>query len=122
MTRAMSSTACAAARNASTSAASFTIRNGPVTSVARRNAAPGSASCRARTKRAHVWSPIAAVRAPPAYAATRAIGSSVSSQVSSRNTSGCSTTRGASSRGTRSTASASRATTSIVSRSRGIAS
>ena len=51
---------CAAARSASISAASFTMRSGPVTSVARRNATSGRARCRSSTKRAHVWSPIAA--------------------------------------------------------------
>ena len=51
-----------------------------------------------------------------------ATGSSVSSQGRSENTPGCSTTRGASSRGITSVASASRGTTSIVNRSSGIAS
>ena len=62
-------------------------------------------------------------RAPRRRARRRSpIGSSVSSHGSSVNTPGCSTTRGASSRGTTSVASPSRGTTSIVSRSSGIAS
>ena len=61
-------------------------------------------------------------RARPASPATIAVGSSVSSHGSSVNTPGCSTTRGASSRGMTIVASPSRGTTSIVSRSSGIAS
>ena len=54
-------------------------------------------------------------------AATIAVGSSVSLPRASVNTPGCSTTRGASSRGMTSVASPSRGTTSIVRRSSGIA-
>ena len=60
---AMTSTDAPAAARASTSAASFTIRNGPTTSTARRNAAPGSCGSNSTRKRAHIWSPIATLRA-----------------------------------------------------------
>ena len=120
--RATRSAAAPAARRASTSAASLTIRSGPTTSTARRNSVPvirGSSSTR---KRAHIWSPTAAVAAPAASSATIADGSSVSFHGRSANTPGCSTTRGASRRGMTIVASPSRGTTSIVSRSSGIAS
>jgi len=58
----------------------------------------------------------------PASFATSAMGSSVSSHGTTSNTSGCATTRGASSRGTTRCASPARGSTSIVSRSSGIAS
>ena len=50
--------------------------------------------------RAKVWSPMAAPPAPLARPATMATGSSVSVHARMVNTSGCSTTRGASRRGT----------------------
>ena len=89
--------------------------------LAATNRAAGNAPWRPSTKRAHVWSPTATVAAPPTSPATMAIGSWVSSQARSENTSGRSVTRGASSRGTTSVASPSRGSTSMVSRSRGIA-
>ncbi len=79
---------------------SLRMRSGPITSTAWRNVVAGMAASRSTRKRAHVWSPIAADDAPEASLATIAIGSSVSSHGSSVNTPGCSTTRGASSRGT----------------------
>jgi hypothetical protein len=118
----MRSTAAAARRRASTSAGSFTTRSGPVTSPPRVNAAPGRAAWRSRTNRAQVRSPTATRAAGPARPATMATGSSVSSHGRRENTSGRSTTLGASSRGTTSVASPSRGSTSIVSRSSGIAS
>ena len=71
----------AAARSAAISAASFTMRSGPVTSLAFRNRALGSAAWRSSTNRAHVWSPIAARRRPSPTEPDddRATGSSVSS-------------------------------------------
>ena len=93
-----------------------------MTSDAREKAVAGIARCRSRTKRAQVWSPIAARAGAPAMAATSAIGSSVSSHGTISNTSGCGSTRGASSRGTTSFASPARGSTNIVSRSSGIAS
>ena len=80
------------------------------------------APSRSTRKRAQVWSPMAATFAPLARPATMATGSSVSFHGRIVNTPGCSTTRGASSRGTTSVASPSRGSTSIVSRSRGMAS
>ena len=78
----------------------------------------GSSSTR---KRAHIWSPTATVDAAPHRPATISTGRRISCHGCSVNTSGCSTTRGASSRGTTSVASPSRGTTSIVRRSSGIA-
>ena len=72
--------------------------------------------------RDHMWSPTAATDADPARPATMSTGSSVSSHDLTPNTSGRSTTRGASSRGTTSMASPPRGTTSMVSRSSGMAS
>ena len=92
-----------AARSAAISAASFTARSGPVTSTARRNATSGSARLRSSTKRAHVWSPMAATwrRADAARARPRSRPGRRSRPRAARsNTSGRSTTRGASSRGT----------------------
>ena len=116
------SAAAPARRRASISASSLMARSGAVTSLALPNDAVGSADCRSTRNRAQVRSPIASRTAGPQCAATRAIGSSVSSHGSIVKTSGCSTTRGASRRGTTSVASPSAGTTSIVSRSSGIAS
>ncbi len=118
----MRSTASAAARSASISAASFTARSGPTTAAARENAAPGSAACRSSTNRAHVRSPTATRPAAPTRPATMATGSSVSPHGRRPNTSGRSVTRGASRAGTTSVASPSRGRTSMVSRSSGMAS
>ena len=72
--------------------------------------------------RDHMWSPTAATDADPARPATMFTGSSVSSQGRIPNTSGRSTTRGASIRGTTRLAAPSRGTTSMVRRSSGMAS
>ena len=116
------SAAAPAARRAAISAASLTIRSGPTTSTARRNSVPGICGSSWTRNRAHIWSPTAAVAAPAARPATIAVGSSVSFHGCNVNTPGCSTTRGASSRGITIVASPSRGTTSIVKRSSGIAS
>ena len=86
---------------ASISAASFTARSGPMTSLTPSGTrCAGRARWRSSRNRAQVWSPMAAVARPRrASSATMATGSSVSSQAAMRNTSGRSTTRGASSRG-----------------------
>ena len=118
----MRSTAAPARRSASTSASSFTIRIGAVTSDARRNPSPGHADARSTTKPAQVWSPMAAVVEAPTRSATMAIGSSPSRHVTISNTSGRSTTRGASRCGTTRWTSPSRGTTSMVRRSNGMAS
>ena len=90
----------------------------------------GAAEARARQRvlevddeaRPRVVADGGARRAAPTRSATTSIGSSVSSHARIENASGCSTTRGASSRGTTSTASPSAGSTSMVSRSSGIAS
>ena len=103
------SAAAAARRSASISAASFTARSGPTTSVPRRHASTPAARPGGRARTGPTcgrrWR-----RSPPrpVSPATTAMGSSVSSQVRSVNTSGRSTTRGASSRGTTRVASPSR--------------
>ena len=120
--RATRSAAAPAARSASISAASLTMRSGPTTSTARRNSVPVRCGSSSTRNRAHIWSPTAtALAGPAASSATIADGSSVSSHGRSANTPGCSTTRGASSRGMTIVASPSRGTTSIVRRSSGIA-
>ena len=119
--RATRSAAAPAARSAATSASSLTMRSGPTTSTARPNVAPGISGSSSTRNRAHIWSPTATVPAGPARSATIPEGSSVSSHGRNVNTPGCSTTRGASSRGITIVASPSRGTTSIVRRSSGMA-
>ena len=72
--------------------------------------------------RAQVWSPMEATPGRPHSSATMAMGSSVSSQPRMEKQSGRSMTRATSKRGMTSVASASRGTTSMVSRGSGIAS
>jgi len=121
MASATASTTRAAARRASTSAASFRARRGLVTREAGRNAVWGSAAWRPSTNVAQVRSPMAARPGRPARPATMATGSSVSPQGRRVKASGRSSTRGASRRGTTRVAAPSRGSTSIVSRSRGMA-
>ncbi len=121
MARATASTPAAAARSASTSAASFWARSGPVTVEAATKPASGRASCRPSTNVAHVRSPMAALPGRPARRATMDTGSSVSPHGCTVKASGRSSTRGASRAGTTSVASPWRGRTSMVSRSSGIA-
>ena len=119
----MRSTAAPAARKAAISAGSLRMRSGPRTSTERRQVTPGRRGSRSTRKRDHIWSPTATVRAPWARtsSAVMATGSSVSFHGRSENTSGISTTRGASRRGITRVTSPCRGTTSIVSRSSGMA-
>ena len=122
---AISSTACAGARERGRPRrASLTTRSGPVTSIARAEAGAGQRGL----EREHEAGPgVVADRddagAAPTCAATRGDrGRRSRPRARATNASGCSTTRGASSRGTTSTASPSAGTTSMVRRSSGIAS
>jgi hypothetical protein len=116
------SAAAPALRSASISSGALTARSGPVIVEASTKDVVGRRRWRPSTNRAQVWSPTAAVPAGPTSPATRSRGSSSSPQVRNEKTSGRSTTRGASSTGTTRVASPSRGTTSMVSRSSGIAS
>ena len=116
------SAAAPALLSASTSAASLRARSGPITSLPLVNTVDGRACCRSMTNRAQVRSPMPTRFTAPTRSATIVIGSSVSSHERTANTSGRSTTRGASRRGTTRVASPSTGSTSMVSRSRGMAS
>ena len=116
------SAAAPAAASAAISAASLRDPERPDDLDRPRNIVPGRSGRRSTTKRAQVWSPTRRRDRPPGQLRPRwPTGSSVSFHGRSVNTPGCSTTRGASSRGTTSVASLSRGSTSIVSRSSGMA-
>ena len=119
---AIRSTAAPAARSSSISSGPLTDRMGAVTSEARRHSTPGSRRPRSIRNRAQVWSPTAAVFAGPTKSATMPTGSAVSPQARSPKTPGRSVTLGASISGTTRVASASAGTTSMVRRSKGMAS
>src|SRR5436305_7706929 len=115
------SAAALAPVSAAISASSLTARSGLVTCDATWNWALGSEACSCSRKVAQARSEMPNRVRPPTSLATSATGSSVSDHGWMLNTSGCSSTRGASSWAITRVASASAGRTSMVSRSRGMA-